>query len=124
VATIAAARQRFPESRLVAVFQPHLYSRTQALGEEMGIALAAADLAVVTEIYPAREQPIAGVSGASVAQAVRRAGGRVAWIPERPALARHLADLVIEGDVVLTLGAGDITDVGRELLGQLTGAAA
>jgi UDP-N-acetylmuramate--alanine ligase len=124
VATIAAARQRFPEARLVAVFQPHLFSRTQRQGEALGIALAAADRVVVTEIYAAREQPIAGVSGRMVAEAARRAGVPVDWIPERTELAERLSGMVASGDVVLTLGAGDITGVGRELLERLTGRAA
>jgi UDP-N-acetylmuramate--alanine ligase len=123
-ATIAAARERFPGHRLVAVFQPHLYSRTQALGAELGRSLAAADVAVVTEIYPAREQPIAGVSGTAVAAAARAGGTRVEWVADRRALAARLTDLVADGDVVLTLGAGDITEVGPELLRRLTGAAA
>ena len=65
-ATLLAARQAFPSRRLVAVFQPHLFSRTAELGGQMGSALAAADLVVVTDVYPAREQPIAGVTGQSV----------------------------------------------------------
>ncbi|MBI4502639.1 MAG: UDP-N-acetylmuramate--L-alanine ligase [Gemmatimonadetes bacterium] len=123
-ATLAAARQRFPTARLVAVFQPHLYSRTQSLGGDLGRALAAADLIVVTEIYAAREQPIPGVSGSSVAAAARDAGARAEWIPERSALGQAVAGLVNDGDVVLTLGAGDITEVGPELLRRLTGVAA
>ena len=80
-ATLSAARQAFPGRRLVAVFQPHLYSRTAAHGEAMGEALAAADLVFVTEIYAAREQPMAGVSGQQVADAAaqgrsRRRGSR------------------------------------------------
>jgi len=124
VATIAAARQRFPDGRVVAVFQPHLYSRTKVMGEALGVALAAADRVVVTEVYAAREAPLAGVSGRLVAEAASRAGASVSWVPERTALARELADSVEAGDVVLTLGAGDITQVGRELLERLTGAAA
>jgi UDP-N-acetylmuramate--alanine ligase len=123
-ATIAAARQRYPEARVVAVFQPHLYSRTQLQGEALGVALAAADRVVVTEIYPAREAPIAGVSGRTVAEAARRAGAPVEWVPERAALANVLAASVAPGDLVLTLGAGDITQVARELLERLAGAAA
>jgi UDP-N-acetylmuramate--alanine ligase len=123
-ATIAAARQRFPEGRLVAVFQPHLYSRTQVQGEALGIALAAADRVVVTEIYPAREDPIAGVSGSVVADAARRAGAAVEWVPDRTKLVSVLVGEVMAGDVVLTLGAGDITRVGRELLERLAGRAA
>jgi UDP-N-acetylmuramate--alanine ligase len=81
-ATLAAARQRYPTARLVVAFQPHLYSRTQALGEAMGIALAMADLAVVTDVYAAREQPIRGVTGKIVAQAAKRAGVKVEWVPK------------------------------------------
>jgi UDP-N-acetylmuramate--alanine ligase len=120
-ATLAAARQRYPTARLVVAFQPHLYSRTQALGEAMGIALAMADLAVVTDVYAAREQPIRGVTGKIVAQAAKRAGVKVEWVPKRERLAGKLEKLVGEGDVVLTLGAGDITEVGRDLLGRLAG---
>jgi UDP-N-acetylmuramate--alanine ligase len=123
-ATIAAARQRFPGARLVAVFQPHLYSRTRLLGEALGVALAAADRVVVTDVYAAREAPIAGVSGRLVADAARRAGASVEWVADRGSLANLLAQTVGAGDVVLTLGAGDITGVGRELLERLTGAAA
>ncbi len=123
-ATLAAARQRYPTARLVVAFQPHLYSRTQALGEAMGIALAMADLAVVTDVYAAREQPIRGVTGKIVAQAAKRAGVKVEWVPKRERLAGKLEKLVGEGDVVLTLGAGDITEVGRDLLGRLAGSVA
>ena len=124
VATLGAARQRFPGRRLVAVFQPHLYSRTENHGEALGIALAAADLAVVTEIYPAREAPIDGVSGSLVSDAAESAGATVEWVPNVRDLSMTLADLVRDGDVVITLGAGDITEVGPELLSKLGGAAA
>ena len=123
-ATLAAARQRYPAARLVAVFQPHLYSRTAALCEELGIALALADVAVVTEVYGARERPLPGVSGRSVAEAARRAGAETVWVPGRPGVAREVSALVRAGDVVLTLGAGDVTGVGPELLGMLRGRAA
>jgi UDP-N-acetylmuramate--alanine ligase len=124
VATLEAARQRFPEARLVAVFQPHLYSRTQMHGEALGRALGGADVAVVTAVYPAREQPIPGVTGEAVAQAARRAGARVQWVPERSELVERVSRLVTEGDVVLTIGAGDITEVGPALLQRLAGAPA
>jgi UDP-N-acetylmuramate--alanine ligase len=123
-ATLAAARQRYPAARLVAVFQPHLYSRTAALGEALGAALALADVAVVTEVYGAREQPMPGVSGRSVADAAEGAGVETIWLPERRAVAREVSALVQPGDVVLTLGAGDVTAVGPELLGMLRGRAA
>jgi len=123
-ATLAAARQRYPAARLVVAFQPHLYSRTKALGEAMGIALAMADVAVVTDVYAAREEPLRGVTGKIVAKAARRAGVKVEWVPKRERLAAKLEQLVGEGDVVLTLGAGDITEVGRDLLQRLAGRAA
>lgn len=115
VVTLAAARQVFPGRRLVAVFQPHLYSRTAAHHGAMGSALAAADLAIVTEIYKAREEPIPGVSGLLVAEAVRSAGGAVVFAPDRAGLADRVMPLIGPGDVVLLLGAGDITRLGPEL---------
>jgi UDP-N-acetylmuramate--alanine ligase len=111
-ATLAAARQAFPDRRLVAVFQPHLYSRTREHGETMGRALAAADVVVVTDVYGAREQPEPGVSGKLVADAAVDAGAVVQYQPDRAALAAAVANLLRDGDVLLTLGAGDITQVG------------
>jgi len=115
-ATLAAARQAYPGRRLVAVFQPHLYSRTAAHGQAMGEALAAADLVVVTEVYAAREQPMAGVSGRQVADAARRAGADARFEPTRADVGRRVYEALTPGDVVLTLGAGDITRVGPELV--------
>jgi UDP-N-acetylmuramate--alanine ligase len=115
-ATLAAARQAYPGRRLVAVFQPHLYSRTAAHGQAMGEALAAADLVVVTEVYAAREQPMEGVSGRQVADAARRAGADARFEPTRADVGRRVYEALAPGDVVLTLGAGDITRVGPELV--------
>jgi UDP-N-acetylmuramate--alanine ligase len=121
-ATLSAARQAFPGRRLVAVFQPHLYSRTAAHGQAMGQALAAADLVIVTEIYPAREQPIAGVSGQQVAEAAERAGADARFEPTRAEVGRTVYQVLRSGDVVLTLGAGDITRVAPELVRWLSAA--
>ncbi len=119
-ATLAAARQAFPQRRLVAAFQPHLYSRTAAHADAMGAALAAADLAVVTDVYAAREQPMPGITGALVADAARRHGAETVYEPARGELGRRVASLVRSGDVLVTLGAGDITQLGREV-GALIG---
>jgi UDP-N-acetylmuramate--alanine ligase len=121
-ATLSAARQAFPGRRLVAVFQPHLYSRTLAHGQAMGRALAAADLVIVTEIYPAREQPIAGVSGQQVAEAAERAGADARFEPTRAQVGKTVYQELRSGDVVLTLGAGDITRVAPELVRWLSAA--
>ena len=121
-ATLAAARQAYPGRRLVAVFQPHLYSRTEAHGTAMGQALAAADLVIVTEIYAAREQPIPGVTGRAVAEAARAAGADARFEGTRAEVGRRVFDALQPGDVVLTLGAGDITRVGPELVRWLNAA--
>ena len=125
-ATLRAARTLGPR-RLVAVFQPHLYSRTQQLARRFGEALALADLVVVVDVYPAREraEDFPGVSGLVVAgAAAQAAGGRpVWWIPDPDEAARRLASEVGEGDVVLTLGAGDVDRVARALT-EPVGAAA
>jgi UDP-N-acetylmuramate--alanine ligase len=118
-ATLAAARTAFPARRIVAAFQPHLYSRTRDFAREFGEALAAADSVFVADIYPAREQPIPGVTAAMIVDSTRAAGGMVSWQGARGSLAAELARNVRAGDVVLTIGAGDITKTGPELLEAL-----
>jgi UDP-N-acetylmuramate--alanine ligase len=119
-ATLAAARQAFPGRRLVAVFQPHLYSRTALHGESLGKALAAADMVVVAPIYGAREQPVAGVTHHLVVRGATRAGAATVAVRDRTGLTAHVARAVRDGDVVFTLGAGDVTRVGPELLSMLS----
>src|SRR3989442_11626075 len=115
-ATLAAARQVFPGQRLVAVFQPHLFSRTALHGEALGKALAAADIVVVAPIYAAREQPQPGVTHHLVVRGATRAGAATVGVRDRAGLTNHVARALRQGDVVFTLGAGDITRVGPELL--------
>ena len=124
-ATIAAARTAFPGRRLVIAFQPHLYSRTRDFAREFAGALAAADAIYLTEIYAAREQPIAGVTSDLIVTALSAGGAkqRLSWRGERQALAEALAAGVRDGDVVITMGAGDITKTGPELLARLQRAA-
>ncbi|HEY6807308.1 MAG TPA: UDP-N-acetylmuramate--L-alanine ligase [Gemmatimonadales bacterium] len=114
-ATLAAARHAYPGRRLIAVFQPHLYSRTALHGQALGEALAAADLAVIAPIYGARERPVPGVTSDVVARAAAQAGATVVAVRDRAALTDEVRRVVRAGDVVLTLGAGDVTRVGREL---------
>jgi UDP-N-acetylmuramate--alanine ligase len=118
-ATLEAARSAFPGRRVLVAFQPHLFSRTRDFADAFGEALAAADGIWLTEIYPAREQPIAGVSSDLIAAAAARAGRRPSWQGPRSALAAALAGAVAAGDVVLTVGAGDITTTAPELLAVL-----
>ena len=118
-ATLAAARTLEPR-RLIAAFQPHLFSRTAAQGVEFGAALAAADVVVVTGIYPARErqEDFPDVTGRIVAAAAaERAGGRtVAWLPTLDDAHAFLAPRLREGDLLLTLGAGDVDSLGHRLV--------
>lgn len=118
-ATLSAARSG-PWKRVVAVFQPHLYSRTAALWREFGAALSAADVVVVTDVYGAREDPVAGVTGKLIVESVCEfAPGRcVAYLPRLNEAARYLVDIVREDDLVLTLGAGDVTTLSDRLAGE------
>jgi UDP-N-acetylmuramate--alanine ligase len=119
-ATIAAARSA-TRGRLVVVFQPHRYTRTEALWRELGRSLAGADVAVVTDVYAAGEDPIPGISGELVAEALREAapGVPVAYLPHRADVISFLVREVRAGDLVLTLGAGDVTTVADEVLRRL-----
>ena len=110
-------------NRLWVIFQPHLYSRTGALAAEFGKALAVADRVVVTDVYGAREAPVPGVSGALVADAARRGGAAVDYVPRLGDVAGFVADRVEPGDLVLTLGAGDITSLPDGLAESLIGSA-
>jgi len=127
-AALSALRELRPR-HLIAVFQPHLYSRTKALGAEFGAALALADEAVVLDVYPAREEPVgelAGVSGLAVAEAAaERSGGRpVWWLPTADAARRALSarlDGAEDGTVLVTIGAGDIFKLGEALVAEGAG---
>ena len=121
-ATLAAARSRFPGRRIVALFQPHLYTRTRDFAGEFGSALALADEVWVTEIYPAREEPIPGVTGMLVAQATMDAGSdHVSFHPEMAELPAELLPSLRPDDVCITLGAGSIEFLGGDLLAALRG---
>jgi UDP-N-acetylmuramate--alanine ligase len=118
-ATLEAARTLAQDRRLIALFQPHLYSRTRALARDFGRALALADVVVVSAVYPAREraEDFPGVSGLLVAQAAAdaAAGGPVWWLPELDQATQMLAAELSERDLLVTLGAGDVDRVAREL---------
>jgi UDP-N-acetylmuramate--alanine ligase len=120
-ATLAAARSAVNGGRVLVVFQPHLYSRTRHLAADLASALAAADAVAVTEIYAAREDPVAGVSGKLVvdALAAERPGMPVAWTPSLEDAVRFLSRRARPGDLVLTIGAGDVERAGPLILEEL-----
>jgi UDP-N-acetylmuramate--alanine ligase len=120
-ATLAAARSTVNGGRLLVVFQPHLYSRTRHLAHELARSLAAADAVAVTGVYAAREEPVPGVEGKLVVDALvaERPGMPVAWTPELEDAVRFLARRARPGDLVLTIGAGDVERAGPLLLEEL-----
>lgn len=118
-AALAAARTAVGEQRVIACFQPHLYSRTRDFAQEFGQALAAADEVVVLDIYPAREELIPGVTGELVAAAATAAGASVRYVPELDDAAAVVAGLASPGDLIMTIGAGTVTTVGPKILAEL-----
>lgn len=121
---LAAARLLAGTGRLIVCFQPHLYSRTRIFGAAMGVQLGAADDVIVMDVYAAREEPDSDVNGALVADSVPLAADRVVFEPDRSRAAQQLLQRATPGDLVLTLGAGDVTEVGPEVLGLLNQRAA
>lgn len=115
-ATICALREKYPNRRIVVVFQPHLYSRTKDLIPEFAAALSLADHVVLTDIYPAREDPIPGVSSARIAELISKP---VDYIPNRHLLPRFVANMVKDGDVVVGMGAGNISEFAPALIKEL-----
>jgi UDP-N-acetylmuramate--alanine ligase len=106
--------------RSIVVFQPHLYSRTKAFAREFAAALDLADKVFVLDVYAAREQPLTGISGATIADHVNVP---VRYLPDFSAVARQVAAETVPGDVVVTMGAGDVTMLGPEIIGALNAGA-
>ncbi|HET8681483.1 MAG TPA: UDP-N-acetylmuramate--L-alanine ligase [Micromonosporaceae bacterium] len=126
-ATLTAAREVAGGGRVLVAFQPHLYSRTRMFATDFGRALALADEVVVLDVYGAREEPEPGVTGELIARKVPLPEGSVHYEPTWAAVPLRLADLARPGDLVLTMGAGDVTVLGGEVVAELdrrTGSAA
>jgi UDP-N-acetylmuramate--alanine ligase len=118
-ADLRAARDIADGGQVIAIFQPHLYSRTRIFATEFGQALGLADEAVVLDVYAAREDPEPGVTGRLVADAVP--GGQARFVPDRERVAALIAQIAEPGSVVLTMGAGDVTKLGPQLVEVLSG---
>jgi UDP-N-acetylmuramate--alanine ligase len=118
-ATLAGAKAGW-RRRVVCVFQPHLYTRTRDFYEEFGKSFLLSDVLIVTDIYPAREEPIQGVTGELIVDAAKRFGHKdVQYVPDKKDVPAHLKSIVKSGDIVITMGAGDIWKYGEEFLNQL-----
>jgi UDP-N-acetylmuramate--alanine ligase len=119
-ATLSALRDAVPGRRLVVLFQPHRFTRTKGLFKEFHTAFHAADILVMTEIYSAGEQPIENITAAGLLESIQQHGQRQTYlVPEVNEVAKQVLPMLAEGDVVLTLGAGDIWQAGERLLDLL-----
>jgi UDP-N-acetylmuramate--alanine ligase len=119
-ATLQAARSGWSNRRIVCVFQPHTYTRTRDFCTEFGKSFGDSDYLFVTDVYPARELPIDGISGENIAKAAIQYGHRhVQYIPDKSQISSVLHGMVREGDIVMTLGAGDVWKYGAEFLNSL-----
>lgn len=116
-ATIQAARKGWPARRIVAVFQPHLYSRTEQMYKEFGLSFFDAEVLVITDIYPSREKPIEGVTGELIADTAKNYGHKhVIYVKEKSELPEKLKEITKGGDIVITMGAGDIYRYGEKFV--------
>jgi len=116
-ATLAAARSGWPGRRIICIFQPHRYTRTLLLKDKFAGAFDAADKVIITDIYAASESPIPGISGKTIADLIE--AQKVTYLPKKEQIAEHLVKEIQTGDIILTLGAGDIYTVGKEILSRL-----
>jgi len=119
-ATLSALRSSWQDRRIIAVFQPHRYSRTKLLAEKFGKAFFDADCVIINDIYSANESPIFGISGETIFKEVKKSNHRkVKYLPYKEDILSYLSEIVRPGDIIITMGAGDIWTVGQELVEQL-----
>ena len=119
-ATLNAAHEGWPDRRVVAVFQPHLYSRTQELYKEFGLSFFDAEVLVVTDVYPSREKPIEGVTGKLIADTAEQYGHKhVIYVEDKFSITDKLKEIVKPGDIIITMGAGDIYQSGDRFVDEI-----
>lgn len=123
-ATIQAARNGWPDRRIIAVFQPHLYSRTQQMYKEFGLSFFNAEVLITTEIYPSREKPIEGVTGKLISDTAKNYGHKdVHYLSDKALLTNKLQEIIKDGDIVITMGAGDIYRYNQNFVDQVKNSA-
>ena len=119
-ATLSALRTSWQDRRIIAVFQPHRYSRTKLLAEKFGKAFFDADCVIINDIYSANESPISGISGETIFKEVKKSNHRqIKYLPSKDDILSYLSKIVQPGDIIITMGAGDIWTAGQELAEQL-----
>jgi len=116
-ATLNATKKGWPDRRIIAVFQPHLYSRTQELYKEFGLSFFDAEVLLISDVYPSREKPIEGITGKLIAQTAEQYGHRsVIYVKEKKNIPGKLFEIAKTGDIIITMGAGDIYKYGEEFI--------
>jgi len=119
-ATLSALRSSWQNRRIIAIFQPHRYSRTKLLAEKFGKAFFDADCVIINDIYSANESPISGISGETIFKEVKKSNHRqIKYLPSKDDILSYLSEIVQPGNIIITMGAGDIWTVGQELAKQL-----
>jgi UDP-N-acetylmuramate--alanine ligase len=119
-ATLGALRSSWQNRRIIAVFQPHRYSRTKLLAEKFGKVFFDADCVIINDIYSANESPISGISGETIFKEIKKSNHRqIKYLPSKDNILSYLYEIVRPGDIIITMGAGDIWTVGQELAKQL-----
>jgi UDP-N-acetylmuramate--alanine ligase len=118
--TLSALRTSWQNRRIIAVFQPHRYSRTKLLAEKFGKAFFDADYVIINDIYSANESPISGISGETIFREIKKTNHRqIKYLPSKDNILSYLYEIIQPGDIIITMGAGDIWTVGQELAKQL-----
>jgi UDP-N-acetylmuramate--alanine ligase len=117
--TLEAARLGYPDRRIICIFQPHRYTRTALLYEDFGSAFADADITIVSDIYSAGEPPIAGISGETILNEVKKNAKEAIYIKKKEQIANYVAGIARPKDLIITMGAGDINNVGKEIFSRL-----
>jgi UDP-N-acetylmuramate--alanine ligase len=117
--TLEAAKLRYPDRRLICIFQPHRFTRTMHFYEEFGGAFVNADIPIISDVYSAGEPPIAGISGETVFNEVKKHSNNAVYLKRKEQIANYIMDIIRPGDIVITMGAGDINNVGKEILNRL-----
>ncbi|MFW6148439.1 MAG: UDP-N-acetylmuramate--L-alanine ligase, partial [Atribacterota bacterium] len=122
LATLEAIRKGWPDRRIITVFQPHRYSRTNLLLEQFGTAFQNSDIVIINDIYAANEKPVAGISSEAVYQRVRKhKKENVYYLPGKKETVSFLLDIISHGDIVITMGAGDVWKISKELARESKG---
>jgi len=117
--TLEAAKFGYPDRRIICIFQPHRFTRTAHLYDEFGTAFGNADITIISDIYSAGEAPINGISGETIFNEVNKTGKQAVYIKKKEQIANYIMEIARPNDLIITMGAGDINNVGKEILSRL-----